>query len=58
MNRIIHGANTPEENAEHDRQLFRETFAKHSGEALPLSPQSMVEKRQRALFEAAMANGW
>lgn len=58
MNRITHGANTPEENAEHDRQLFRETFAKQSGETLPLSPQSMVEKRQRALFEAARANGW
>lgn len=57
VNRIGRKTNTPLDNAEHDRQLFRETFTAISGEPLPKTPEGMVERRQRALFEAARANG-
>jgi len=57
INRINQNAPTPEDNAEHDRRIFRETFASIQDEQLPLTPEGMVERRQRSLFEAARMEG-
>ena len=57
INRISRNAPTPEDNAEHDRRIFRETFASIQDEQLPLTPEGMVERRQRSLFEAARLEG-
>jgi hypothetical protein len=57
MDRINRNAPTPEDNAEHDRRIFRETFASIQDEQLPLTPEGMVERRQRSLFEAARQEG-
>ncbi|MBR2213439.1 MAG: hypothetical protein IJ889_03270 [Eubacterium sp.] len=57
INRLDRNAPTPEDNAEHDRRIFRETFANIQDEQLPLTPEGMVERRQRSLFEAARLEG-
>ena len=56
-NRMGRVAPTPQDNAELDRQLFRDSWNKMNGETLPLTPEGLIERRQRQLFEAARANG-
>jgi len=45
VNRMGRVAPTPLDNAEHDRQLFRDTWNKIQGEPLPLTPEGLLERR-------------
>lgn len=58
LNRIDRGAITPAGNAEQDRRAFRDAWANITGTQLPLTPEGMIERRQRTLFEEARKNGW
>ena len=58
LNRIDRGAITPTGNAEWDRRAFRDAWANITGTQLPLTPEGMIERRQRSLFEEARKNGW